>query len=108
MSKILQATCVAGVVTAEGIPVPAADVLSEGVMASTGILVMDEDNATYVTSNASDIKTMIENLGSLLDQVIVVLTGLDAVTVSPGSMAAAIALLTTAKTTFVATKEVLK
>lgn len=109
MSKILNATCNAtGVVTAEGQTVPAAVVLSEGKKQSSGVLLMEGDKATYVTSNASDIKSLIESLVTIINQIATIATGLDAVTVSPGSAAASIAVLQTMKTQLEATKEQLK
>lgn len=78
MSKVLEATCVAGVVTSELVPVPAADILSEGIGPSEGILILDEDNATYVTSNASDIKSALDSIASALTQIATALTLIDA------------------------------
>jgi hypothetical protein len=61
MSKILKATCAAGVVIAEDDEVPVdADILSEGVGDSEGLLILNKNKATYITSNASDLKTDIE------------------------------------------------
>lgn len=66
MTKILDATCEAGIVTAEDVPVSDAQILSQGTKSSEGILVMDEDKATYVTSNADDLKDAIDKLSSIL------------------------------------------
>lgn len=68
MSKILAATCVAGVVTAEGVPVPAAVVLSAGVAQSSGILIVDADKAWYIALSSSDLKTTIEKVSQALTQ----------------------------------------
>jgi hypothetical protein len=108
MSKIIDASCQAGVVTADGVPVTTAEVLSEGVASSTGILVMDEDRQYYVTSSAQDLSGMIESMTTILEQIIVVVTALDGVTVSPGSVAAAITQLGVLKTQFGLTKDMLK
>ena len=77
MSKMLEAQCVAGVVTAGIIPVPAADILSAGIGPSTGVLLLDEDKAKYITSNASDIKTALDAVATALTQIAAALTILD-------------------------------
>lgn len=70
MSKLLEATCDAsGVVTAEGVTVPAAEVLSEGKQASAGLLLLEGDKAIYLPSSATDIKTTIEKLITVIDKV---------------------------------------
>lgn len=72
MSKILDATCDQdGKVTADGVEVPAADVtvLSEGKQDSSGLLFMQGDKARYLPSSATDIKTTIEKLVSILQDV---------------------------------------
>ncbi len=74
MSKMLAATCVGGVVTAEGFPVPAARVLSEGVGASEGVLLIDEDEVRYLAKISPDLKTAIENVVSALGQTVTALT----------------------------------
>lgn len=108
MPKVLNATCVAGVVTADSLPVPSAAVLSEGVKSSEGILVLDHEDATYLTSNASDIKDLITAIGNVCDKIITTLTAIDAVTLAPGSNAANIALITVAKTQLMLQKDMLK
>jgi hypothetical protein len=77
MSKIIEATCVGKVVTADSVPVPAADILSEGVGSSQGVLLLDEDLAKYVTSNASDIKSALEKIASALGSIASALTAID-------------------------------
>lgn len=69
MSKILPATCVGGVVTADGIPLPGATIHSEGVAQSDGIAILDEDRADYIAKTTPDVKTLIEKMISVLDQV---------------------------------------
>lgn len=98
MSKILEASCAAGIVTADNLPVAGSIILSEGVKPSTGVLLLEEDKATYVTSSASDIKDLITNLETIIDQLVITLTAIDAVTTAPGSNAASIATLTALKT----------
>ena len=69
MSKILDATCQANVVTSEGIVIPGVTVLSKGVASSSGLLILDEEKATYLTSNATDIESTLTKIASILDSV---------------------------------------
>ncbi len=108
MSKMLDATCAGGVVSVAGVIVPTADILSQGVKDSDGVLMIDQDNAKYITSNATDIKDLIEGIVSIVEKMVEIATSLDAVTVTPGTAAANIALLTAMKTELDATKDNLK
>lgn len=91
MSKIIDATCsAAGIVTAEGVPIPTAQVLSEGKQTSSGLLFIDGDKARYMPSSASDIK-------SLITKLVTILTGLDGATNSPGAQATLISELSAFK-----------
>jgi hypothetical protein len=107
MTKVLDASCINNVITIESLPVDG-DILSEGIGESEGIALVDEDKVKYITSNASDLKDTIESLGSVIDQVITILSGLDAVTNSPGGQASNITTLGTLKTNLIAIKDVLK
>lgn len=70
MSKMLDATCDAsGKVTAEGTLVPAAQVLSLGKQASSGLLIIEEDKARYMPSSATDIQTTIDKLISAITSI---------------------------------------
>lgn len=109
MSKILSAAADAtGKVTADGVQIVGAIVLSEGKKASNGVAVMDGDKVWYLTSNATDLKDAITSLVEIINQIATIATGLDAVTVSPGGQAANILQLQVLKTQFEATKEQLK
>lgn len=109
MSKILSATCdAAGLVTADGIQVVGAIVLSEGKKASSGVAVMDAEKVWYLTSNATDIKDLISKMVEIINQLATIASGLDAVTNSPGGQTANITQLQTLKTQLDATKEQLK
>lgn len=79
MSKMLEASCVGGIVTAGGIPVPAADILSEGVGASTGVLILDEDEAKYLAKISPDLKTTLEKLSSVCDTIKSALQAIDSI-----------------------------
>lgn len=70
MSKILDATCDdEGLVSAEGVEVPAAEVLSEGNQSSTGLLFGEGDKWRYLPSSATDIKTTIEKLVLAIEKI---------------------------------------
>jgi hypothetical protein len=77
MSKVIEATCVAGVVTADTVPVPDAEILSEGVASSSGVLVMDEDKATYIAKTSPDLKETLDKLASALDNIASALSAID-------------------------------
>jgi hypothetical protein len=103
-----EAVCEDGVVRVGEIEVPDMPILSEGVAESEGFAFFQAGNKVYITSSASDLKESLTQLGSILQSVITILTGLDAVTVSPGGQAANIASLTSLKTTFDLIKDNLK
>jgi hypothetical protein len=77
MSKIIEATCVGGVVTADDVPVPAAEILSEGVGESEGILILDEDKAKYIAKTSPDLKATLEKLITTLEKLSAALTAID-------------------------------
>lgn len=108
MSRVLEATCEAGVVTVEGLVLEDAVILSEGVASSEGIVIIQGGAAYYVASRALDLKEVIESLVEIITQIATIASGLDAVTVTPGSNAAAIAMLTTMKTQFELKKDNLR
>jgi hypothetical protein len=66
MSKILRATCENNTVVADETTVPAARIASLGVGPSEGVLILDDDRADYLTSNASDLDESLEQLISAL------------------------------------------
>lgn len=74
MSKIISATCVGGVVSVAGIPVPGVTLLSEGVANSSGILILDEERAYYVTNIGNDLDTTLGKLIALIEKLADALT----------------------------------
>lgn len=77
MSRILDATCnAAGQVTADGIVVVGAVVLSEGKQASTGLLFLQGDLKVYLPSSATDVKSVIDSLSTALDDIATALTSI--------------------------------
>lgn len=107
MSKILAASCVAGVVTVEGYPITC-EVLSQGTKSSTGVVLLDGEVARYLPSSVLDVKELIESMDTILQKIIQIATQLDAVTVSPGAAAANIALLTAMQVQLALTKDNLR
>ncbi len=122
MSKILPATCDAsGKVTIEG-QVVASTVLGQGKKASTGAALLEEGSSTYVPDTSSDlhdtiasVNDLVQKLQDVFTQAVLAMQALDAVTTTPGSASAAIALVTvknllvtTANSTFVLQKDLLK
>jgi hypothetical protein len=69
MSKVLRATCADGKVTALGTEVPAARILSEGIAASEGVLVLDEERADYIAKTSVDLKVTLEKIVDALSQI---------------------------------------
>jgi hypothetical protein len=112
LSKIITASCEASVVTADDIAVDAT-ILSEGIGASEGLLVLDKTNATYLTSNASDLKTAIEKVISALNKVTDTLTAIGtgmtgSTTAPPAALPINVALITAIVTELTTLKESLK
>lgn len=112
MSKALDATCTAGVVLADGIPVIGATILSEGVGSSSGVLILDEDRQTYIGKTSGDLKIALEKIASALSQIATALTTIDskpAGTLAPAPAAAsAISAISAVQAELTALKEVLK
>ncbi len=69
MSKVLSATCLAGVVKVGLLPVPEAIILSEGLGASTGVAVIDEDEVTYIAKTTPDLNSTLDQLIDSLDKI---------------------------------------
>lgn len=77
MSKLLSATADAnGKVTADGVEVPGAIVLSLGKQASSGLLLLDADKAWYFPSSATDIESTIGQLSLIVEKVANILTSI--------------------------------
>ncbi len=108
MAKVIDASCVDGVVTALGLQLPDVEILSEGEGSSVGIVIIDVDKSYYVASNALDIKALLESLDEIIGKVVEIATSLDAVTVSPGTAASAIAQLSAMQAELALTQETLR
>jgi hypothetical protein len=111
--KLLEATCIAGVVKVGALPVLGAEILSEGVGSSSGILLLqDDDGKIYLAKTSGDLKTTLTQLSTALTHVATALTALDAKpigTLPPApAVAANVAAITAAQAALSALKEVLK
>lgn len=67
MSKSLDATCQAGVVQVDNVPVQGVTVLGEGQGQSEGMLVLDEDKRWYVARTSGDLKSTLDQVIAALD-----------------------------------------
>lgn len=113
MSKILSASCTGKVVTAEGLPVSTAEILSEGNGVSEGALLMDEEKQYYITSNATDIKQTLDALNQLIPKLVTIITSIGAgmtgpTTAPPPTLATQLAELTAINVQLTALKGMLK
>jgi hypothetical protein len=111
--RLIEASCIAGLVTAEGLPVLGATVLSEGVGPSSGVLLLqDDDGKIYIARTSQDLKSTLDQLTTALTQIATALTALDAKpigTLPPAPAAAsAIAAITAANVVLTTLKAVLK
>ena len=77
MSKVIEATCEDGEVTALAVPVEVAEILSEGVAPSSGFILMQGDKVFYVAKTSPDLKTTLEKVVTALGKISTALTALD-------------------------------
>lgn len=113
MTKILEATCIAGVVTADELPVLTAQILSEGIGPSTGILLMQEDAQFYIPKTTPDLETTLENLVDVLTTIATTLTTIGAgmlgpATAPPPTLAANVASINAVAAELTVLSEMLK
>jgi hypothetical protein len=106
MPRAIDATCVAGVVTAEGVTVPGTTILSEGVASSSGYLILDGSKKYYVAKTSPDLKASIVTVNSMVTKIANILTAID--TSLSSANAAAITALLLENTSYVATKDTLR
>lgn len=67
MSKTLRATCENGVVTAENTTIQEARVLSSGIGASQGVVILDDERADYIPDTTSDLEETIDQTIALAE-----------------------------------------
>lgn len=90
MSRVLSAECEDGIVTYNGHPVQA-QILSEGVERSDGILILDGEKAYYVAKTSPDTEEILQDLKLILDDVASILGAIN--TAAAAGQEAAIAAL---------------
>lgn len=78
--KIFNASCAAGIVTANGGIVPNCPILGEGGV-SSGYLVMAENKLVYLPKTTPDLKSLIGLIENLCDQI----SAITVLSASPGS-----------------------
>ncbi len=113
MSNVLPAICAAEIVQVNALPVPGAVILSKGVGASTGILVLQDGATYYITSNALDLESTITKITDLITKLSTTFTHFagsmaGAGTVPPPALAADLADLSAISAELTALKAVLK
>ena len=106
MPKALPATCVGSIVTVDGVPVPSAVILGEGIGSSSGYAIFDDDRVYYVPKTTPDFKTALTAINNMITNICAVLSGHDAA-FSNGAFAT-IAQITSKNAEISALKEALK
>ena len=105
--KVFKAQCAANVVTVDGLPV-SAEVQSNGVGSSEGLLLIEKDGVYYVCSSSEDLKDLIQALNGCLTDILSALTALNGATVPPAVATGSIATLTTKAAQLAALEAVLR
>lgn len=113
MTKALNATCLNGVVKVGTLVIDGAEIFSDGVGNSEGVLFIDNGKFYYFPSTTSDLKTTIEKLISALNKIGTTLTSIGAgmtgaTTSPPPTLAADVLFLTGIATDLTTLKETLK
>ena len=67
-TKIIEATCTADVVKIDGQDITDVKILSAGKTASSGILIINGDDKTYIAIPIDSIKSFIDNVNNLIDK----------------------------------------
>lgn len=113
MSKVLEATCAAGIVTSGGFPVVSATVLSQGIGPSTGFLILCEDAAYYVAKTSPDLDATLQQIITALTDVATALTAIGAgmtgpTTAPPPTLGVNVASITAAAAALTTLKAILR
>ena len=93
MSKVLEASCVGNVVTCEGLVLDGAEILSEGVGDSEGIVLIDGEKIYYIAKTTPDVADTIEKVAEMLTSIKLILTSIGSgmtgpTTAPPGTLVA--------------------
>lgn len=119
MAKALSATCSGGVVKVGNLTIPGVTVLSEGVGESSGLLIIEVDEPTYIALTTPDLKSTIEkamdaleDVASVLNKIATTFTSIGAgmtgpTTAPPGTLAADVATIVSKATEITATRTAL-
>lgn len=113
MTRIFDATCVAGVVKVEGIEIPDVEIITQGTKSSTGILILNGNEKKYVTANTTDIVDFLDEVAGVLNTIATTLTAIGSgmtgpTTAPPGTLATSVTQIQTVATALDAMKENLK
>jgi len=108
VTKMVEATCVGGVVKIDGFPVAGAVVMGQGIGPSSGVAFLDGTSVTYVPLQQTDLKNLITQLSTIVTQIAAITAALDAVTVSPGGTLALTAQLVAMQVQLAAMGEMLQ
>lgn len=95
MAKILTATCVDGVVKVGDHVITPVVILTQGTESSGGLLIIDEDRATYIATNTTDIVELLSSIQSVLGTIASALTTTVAATGSAPAIAAVAIMVAT-------------
>jgi hypothetical protein len=69
MSKVLEASCVANIVTCGGVPIVGAEILSSGIGPSSGLLIIDGEKSYYVAVPSLDIGKILDLIALMSDSI---------------------------------------
>lgn len=93
--KVFNATCAAGIVVVNGLPLVGCPILGEGVGPSAGYVVMAENKVVYLPKTTPDVKTLIgliETLCTNIASLTVTTVGIGSPTSTPLNSASFLAL----------------
>ncbi len=83
MVKVLPATYATGVVTADGLPVPGVTILCQGLGSSSGILILEGTQKTYVAKTSPDLDSALEQVITAIGKISDSLTSIAAAMTGP-------------------------
>lgn len=113
MPKILEASCTTGIVTIGALPVPGVTILGEGVGPSTGVVLLQDDEATYIPKTTPDLASTLDSLTSVLTTIASALTAIGAgmtgpTTAPPPTLPTSVSSITSAVSTLTTLRAMLK
>jgi hypothetical protein len=111
MSRILEASCIGGVVKVGAIPVTGVTILSQGVGPSEGVLLMQGEELYYVAKTSPDLEETLTGVIDALTEIASALTALGAgipLVTTPPTLGASVSTITAKVAELAALKELLK